>query len=98
METQIHLISTSVGQRGLWGLELISISGMYAPTSVCVCEKECPRSVSVPLEIQERAVISQSCFHASADLSLAGSLSHENSPATKSLRLKGDQLGDLKHL
>ena len=77
---------------------------VHVRVCVCVCvrererEKECPHSLSVPLEIQEHAVISQSCLHASADLSLVGSLSHENSPATKSQRLKEDQLGDLKHL
>lgn len=76
----------------------IDLPRRRACTDLCVCEKECPRSVSVPLEIQEHPLISQSCLHASADLSLAGSLSHENSSATESWGLKGDGLGDLKHL
>lgn len=36
VETQIHLISVSVRQRGLWGLELISTACMCTRTFACV--------------------------------------------------------------
>lgn len=36
VETQIHLISASVRQRGLWGLELISTACMCTRTFACV--------------------------------------------------------------
>lgn len=72
----MHLISASERQRGLWGLRWISFARECTPVFVSVERNVCNQYLP-PWKSKERALISQSCLHASAKMSPVSSLSHE---------------------
>lgn len=61
----MHLISASERQKGLWGLRWISFARECTPVFVSVERNVCNQYLS-PWKSKERALISQSCLHASA--------------------------------